>query len=263
MSTLLIEIGCEELPYKVCESVIRQLEGTPEQPGLALSLLGERAPARGGRGGQGPGLAAPHRRPGRRRARGAAGPGPGVPRPQGRDRLRRGRHAHQGGRRVRALQGRRGRGRAARGDRRHRVRRRQRRGRAARRRARSSPSWSRASSPACRSRAACAGAPGRRARASTCGSRAPSAGSSAKLDGETLSGEFYGLPFGDVSQGHRVLGAPVTIANAGDYERLLEEQKVVVSQAERRRRIVDGLDAAAERARRLVVRPRRRAAISA
>ena len=26
MSTLLIEIGCEELPYKVCESVIRQLE---------------------------------------------------------------------------------------------------------------------------------------------------------------------------------------------------------------------------------------------
>jgi glycyl-tRNA synthetase beta chain len=40
MSTLLIEIGCEELPYKVCESVIRQLEGTPEQPGLAMSLLG-------------------------------------------------------------------------------------------------------------------------------------------------------------------------------------------------------------------------------
>ena len=40
MSTLLVEIGSEELPYKVCESVIRQLEGTPEQPGLALSLLG-------------------------------------------------------------------------------------------------------------------------------------------------------------------------------------------------------------------------------
>ena len=39
--TLLVEIGCEELPYKVCESVIRQLEGTPEQPGLALSLLGD------------------------------------------------------------------------------------------------------------------------------------------------------------------------------------------------------------------------------
>ncbi|MGE5229539.1 MAG: glycine--tRNA ligase subunit beta, partial [Deltaproteobacteria bacterium] len=41
LRTLLLEIGTEELPYKVCESVIRQLEGTPEQPGLALSLLGE------------------------------------------------------------------------------------------------------------------------------------------------------------------------------------------------------------------------------
>ena len=40
---LLVEIGTEELPYKVCESVIRQLEGTTERPGLALSLLaGER-----------------------------------------------------------------------------------------------------------------------------------------------------------------------------------------------------------------------------
>ena len=43
MTTLLVEIGTEELPYKVCESVIRQLEGTSGQPGLALSLLsGER-----------------------------------------------------------------------------------------------------------------------------------------------------------------------------------------------------------------------------
>jgi glycyl-tRNA synthetase beta chain len=68
----------------------------------------------------------------------------------------------------------------------------------------------------------------------------------AKLGDETLRGEFYGLPLGDVSQGHRVLGAPVTIASAADYERLLEEQKVVVSQDERRRRITEGLDAAAE-----------------
>jgi glycyl-tRNA synthetase beta chain len=68
----------------------------------------------------------------------------------------------------------------------------------------------------------------------------------AKLDGETLNGEFYGLPLGEVSQGHRVLGAPVAIGTAGDYERLLEEQRVVVSQAERRRLIVEGLDAAAE-----------------
>ena len=39
MSTLLIEIGCEELPYKVCESVIRQLEGAREAPGLVHKLL--------------------------------------------------------------------------------------------------------------------------------------------------------------------------------------------------------------------------------
>ena len=37
MSTLLVEIGTEELPYKVCESVIRQLEGTPEQPACGFS----------------------------------------------------------------------------------------------------------------------------------------------------------------------------------------------------------------------------------
>jgi glycyl-tRNA synthetase beta chain len=68
----------------------------------------------------------------------------------------------------------------------------------------------------------------------------------AKLDGETLSGEFYGLPLGDASRGHRVLGAPLTIAKAADYERLLEEQKVIVSQGERERLIRDGLDTAAD-----------------
>jgi glycyl-tRNA synthetase beta chain len=67
----------------------------------------------------------------------------------------------------------------------------------------------------------------------------------AKIDGETLSGEFYGLSFVEVSRGHRVLGGPAVIAHAGDYERLLEEQKVVVSQDERRRLIVEGLDGAA------------------
>ena len=41
MSTLLIEIGCEELPYKVCDSVIRQLEDKPEASGLARALLEE------------------------------------------------------------------------------------------------------------------------------------------------------------------------------------------------------------------------------
>ena len=41
MSTLLIEVGCEELPYKVCESVVRQLEGAEAVPGLAGKLLAE------------------------------------------------------------------------------------------------------------------------------------------------------------------------------------------------------------------------------
>ena len=39
MSTLLIEIGCEELPSKVCESVLRQLENSAEAPGLVHKLL--------------------------------------------------------------------------------------------------------------------------------------------------------------------------------------------------------------------------------
>ena len=39
MTTLLIEIGCEELPYRVCESVVRQLEGSAAAPGLVHKLL--------------------------------------------------------------------------------------------------------------------------------------------------------------------------------------------------------------------------------
>ena len=46
---------------------------------------------------------------------------------------------------------------------------------------------------------------------------------------------FYGLHVGDVSQGHRVLGAPIIIDEADHYERHLAEQKVVVDQDERRR----------------------------
>ncbi len=41
MSTLLVEVGCEELPYRVCESVIRQLEGADGSPGLVAKLLAE------------------------------------------------------------------------------------------------------------------------------------------------------------------------------------------------------------------------------
>ncbi|HSL94882.1 MAG TPA: glycine--tRNA ligase subunit beta [Thermoleophilia bacterium] len=63
-----------------------------------------------------------------------------------------------------------------------------------------------------------------------------------KLDDATLATTFYGLDVGDVSQGHRVLGAPVAIAAADQYEARLAEQKVVVDQEERRRRIVAGLE---------------------
>lgn len=67
----------------------------------------------------------------------------------------------------------------------------------------------------------------------------------AKLGDETLAGEFYGLPIGAETQGHRVLGAPVVIDAAENYEELLAAQKVIVSQHERRRLIVEGLDATA------------------
>jgi len=66
-----------------------------------------------------------------------------------------------------------------------------------------------------------------------------------KLGADTVPGEFYGLAVGDLTQGHRVLGSPVVIARAEDYESLLDEQRVVASQEERRARIVKGLDARA------------------
>ena len=64
-----------------------------------------------------------------------------------------------------------------------------------------------------------------------------------KLGGRTVEGSFYGLPIGDVTQGHRVLGAPVIIDKAGHYEKHLAEQSVIASQHERRRLITEGLDA--------------------
>ncbi len=64
----------------------------------------------------------------------------------------------------------------------------------------------------------------------------------AKFGSHTVEGTFYGLRVGEVSQGHRVLGAPLIIDRADHYERHLLDQKVVVSQHERRRRIVAGLD---------------------
>jgi len=72
-----------------------------------------------------------------------------------------------------------------------------------------------------------------------------------KFGEETVSFPFYDLVAGDVSLGHRVLGGPVTITSAGDYERLLAGQHVIVDQGQRRQLITGKLDdlAAAERAR--------------
>ncbi len=244
MSTLLIEIGCEELPYRVCESVIRQLEGTPQKPGLALSLLGEErlveedAAARV--------LVSPRRIavlvdhvPDEQLAQVQEFRGPKAEIAYAAD-----------GTLTKAGAGfARSKGAAPEDIRREVI---------------DGTEFVLVKVEAER-RAARDVVPGLVSRLIT-GLQIPRGmrwggvpeGASdylrfsrpirwlvAKLDDETLTGSFYGLPFGDVSRGHRVLGAPVTIAAAGDYERLLEQQKVVVSQTERRRRIVDGLDARA------------------
>jgi glycyl-tRNA synthetase beta chain len=244
MSRLLVEIGTEELPYRVCESVIRQLEGTPEQPGLALSLLaGERLLEEGAAARV---LVSPRR---------IAVLVDGVPDVQSAQVQEfRGPKAQvafaEDGSLTKAGAGfARSKGAAPEDVRRAVV----------------DGTEFVFVSVAAERRAARDVVPELVARLITGlqisrGMRwgARPAGASdylrfsrpirwlvAKLGGETLSGEFYGLPLGDVSQGHRVLGAPVHVTDAGEYERLLEQQKVVVSQAERRRIIVEGLDAAA------------------
>ncbi len=77
-----------------------------------------------------------------------------------------------------------------------------------------------------------------------------------KLDQRTIEFPFFGLLAGEVSQGHRVLGAPIIIDEADHYVRHVLEQKVVVDQDERRARIVTGLDEGAAGCGRRVVRPR-------
>ncbi|HMK92767.1 MAG TPA: glycine--tRNA ligase subunit beta, partial [Thermoleophilia bacterium] len=57
--------------------------------------------------------------------------------------------------------------------------------------------------------------------------------------------DFYDLRSGDVTQGHRVLGRAIIVDRADHYERHLREQSVIVDQDERRRLTVEGLDAAA------------------
>jgi glycyl-tRNA synthetase beta chain len=241
---LLVEIGTEELPYKVCESVVRQLEGTPERPGLALTLLGEQRLLEDGAAARV--LVSPRR---------IAVLVDGVPADQlAQVQEFRGPKAavayNDDGTLTKAGAGfARGKGAAPEDVRRQVV---------------DGTEFVFVSVEAER-RAARDVVPELVARLIT-GLQIPRgmrwgarpAGASdylrfsrpirwlvAKLGGETLSGEFYGLPLGDASRGHRVLGGPVTIAAAADYEQLLEAQKVIVSQHERKRLITEGLDAAA------------------
>ncbi len=65
--------------------------------------------------------------------------------------------------------------------------------------------------------------------------------------GQPVPFDFYDLRAGAVTQGHRVLGRPVIVDQASHYERHLREQHVIADHDERRRLIVEGLDAAAAR----------------
>lgn len=67
----------------------------------------------------------------------------------------------------------------------------------------------------------------------------------AKVDDRTVPFELHGLTAGDESRGHRFLGGPVTIGSAGGYHEALEGVAVVASHDRREARIRAGLDAAA------------------
>jgi len=243
MSTLLIEIGCEELPYKVCESVVRQLEDTAEAPGLVHKLLeAERLLESGA-----PDLrvlVSPRR---------IAVLVEGVPERQtAKTDDYRGPKAEiaydaAGGLTKAGLGFARSRG-AQPGD--------------VRREVVGGMEFAVVRVEAER-RDAAAVLPGlipalvtglQIPRGMRWGSRPageaeylrfsrPIRWLVCKLGGKTVEATFYGLTSGDVTQGHRVLGAPIIIDRAEHYEKHLAEQKVVVSQQERRRLIVEGLDA--------------------
>jgi glycyl-tRNA synthetase beta chain len=67
----------------------------------------------------------------------------------------------------------------------------------------------------------------------------------AKVDAATVPFELYGLTAGDTSQGHRFLGGPARVPTPGDYHAALRAVGVLADHGERRRVIVEGLDAAA------------------
>ncbi len=67
----------------------------------------------------------------------------------------------------------------------------------------------------------------------------------AKLDGETIAFERFGLTAGATSNGHRFLGGPVEITSPDTYLDQLRASGVIADHQERRQTIVEGLDAAA------------------
>ncbi|HLM34026.1 MAG TPA: glycine--tRNA ligase subunit beta [Gaiellaceae bacterium] len=68
----------------------------------------------------------------------------------------------------------------------------------------------------------------------------------AKLDAETITVGPEAILSGDVSYGHRFASGPVEIPEASAYEAVLREAHVEPESAERRRLIVEGLDAIGE-----------------
>ncbi len=70
----------------------------------------------------------------------------------------------------------------------------------------------------------------------------------AKVDERTVTFDLHGLTAGDVSQGHRFLGGPVTIDTASRYHEALEASAVVASHVTREARIRAELDRAAREA---------------
>ena len=245
MRTLLIEIGCEELPYKVCESVIRQLEGDGENPRSGPSPARRGAPLRAGQAGTRV-LVSPRRVavlvegvPERQTARTDDFRGPKAEVAFG-----------AGGELTKAGLGfARSRG-AQPGD--------------VRREVDDGTEFAVVHVEPPRVPATDV-LPGLLAKLVTglqiprgmrwgccpqgeddylrfCG---PSAGSSSCTARSTWTARSTLSPFGDVSQGHRVLGCSIIVDTADHYERHLIEQKVVVSQHERRSLIAEGLDARA------------------
>lgn len=67
----------------------------------------------------------------------------------------------------------------------------------------------------------------------------------AKVDDRTVPFVLHGLTAADVTRGHRFLGGPATITSAREYLRTLEGVAVVADHAVREERIRAGLDAAA------------------